>query len=133
MSRRLEQVASTLKRAIQEVLARGLSDPRIGGMVTVTNVVVSEDLASATVRVSVMPHDRENLTLHGLQDAAAHIRRKVGDLVSLRRVPQLLFKADQAARREAEVVEALSRVAAERERRSAAGGSPAAPAQEGSP
>ena len=63
MSRRTEQLASTLHRAIQEVIGRGFQDPRISGLITVTSVKVTEDMRSATVMVSVLPAERQNLTM----------------------------------------------------------------------
>ncbi len=115
MSRRTDQVASTLQRAAQQVLTRGLQDPRIRGLITVTRVVVSEDLKSATVYVSVLPKDKQELTLHGLIAAGAHIRRRIGDLVALKQMPKLLFKVDQAVQTQAQVYEALGQVRAERD------------------
>ena len=41
MTQRTDQVASTLKRATQMVLTRGLSDPRVQGIITVTRVYAS--------------------------------------------------------------------------------------------
>ena len=38
MTRRTDKINSTLMRAIQERLARGLADPRIRGLITVTAV-----------------------------------------------------------------------------------------------
>ena len=55
MSQRTDQVASTLKRATQEVLSRGLADPRVQGLLTVTRVDVSADLANATLYCTVNP------------------------------------------------------------------------------
>lgn len=114
MSRRTDQISSTLQRAAQEVVSRGLQDPRIRGIITVTRVVVSEDLKSATVYVSVLPKDKQELTLHGLVAAGAHIRRRIGDLVALKQMPKLLFKVDRAVQTHAEVYEALGQVRAER-------------------
>ena len=70
MTQRTEQVAATLKKAIQDVIVRGLSDPRAKGLITVTRVEVSPDLADATVFCSVVPHDQEEISLHGLQSAS---------------------------------------------------------------
>ncbi len=114
MSHRLEQVESTLIRAIQNVVGRGLQDPRIRGLVTVTKIDVASDLRTATVYVSVMPKERQDLTLHGIKDANAHIRRRVGELVRMKSVPQLTFKADLGMTRQAEVFDALARVEQER-------------------
>lgn len=115
MSRRTDQIASTLQRAAQEVLSRGLQDPRIRGIITVTRIVVSEDLKSATLYVSVLPKDKQELTVHGLSAAGAHIRRRIGDLVALKQMPKLLFKIDQQVQAHAKVYEALGQVRAERD------------------
>ena len=50
--------------------------------------------ANATVFVSVIPPEHEELTLHGLRHAASHLRTAVGRQVRMRRVPALAFKRD---------------------------------------
>ena len=50
-SRRPEQMAETLRQVITEALAREVRDPRVG-FVTVTGVLVSNDLSHARVMVS---------------------------------------------------------------------------------
>ena len=115
MSRRTEQIASLLERALQDVLARGLEDPRVKGLITVTGVRLTDDLREATVLVSILPADAAPLTMHGLQHAARHLRRQVGERVALRRMPMLRFKLDESLKRQAGVLEALARVARERD------------------
>lgn len=117
MSRRTDQVNATLRDAVQGVIDRGLQDPRVSGLITVTGVSVSEDLRTATVLVSVLPADREELTFHGLSSAAAHIRHEASKRLTLRRTPELVFRLDRGAKKQAGVIDALARVAAEREKR----------------
>lgn len=105
--------AATLQRTLQEVLARGLSDPRVRGLITVTEVKVAEDRSDATVRVSVFPADHEALTMHGLRAAAGHLRRQVMDRMSSRDMPRLLFETDPSVRRQAELLRAISLAAAD--------------------
>ncbi len=115
MSRRAEQASSVLQRAVQSVLVEGLADPRLDVMITVTSVRVTGDMRTAVVHVSVLPEKGEKLAMHGLGDAARHIRRRVGELVALHNPPELVFKLDRSAKRERAVLEALSHVKAERE------------------
>lgn len=117
MSRRTEQIASTLREAVREVFSRGFQDPRIRGLITVTEVELSPDLANATVLVSVLPEEHEELTLHGLRAASSHIRHEVGERLDMRRVPTLFFKADRTMKKQADVIQALAKAAAEREAR----------------
>lgn len=113
MTRRTEQAASVLHRAVQTVIHRGLADPRIDALITVTGVSVSDDLADATISVSIMPGSSESKCMHALRDAAGYIRRESAELLSLRRVPRLSFRVDRGAKRQAEVLRALADIAGE--------------------
>ena len=70
-SRRPEQVAETLRQVIADALTRGeVRDPRIG-FVTLTGVLVTNDLSHARVMVSVPGAEAERTrALQGLQSAA---------------------------------------------------------------
>ena len=54
--RRPEQVAETLRQVVTDALMREVRDPRVG-FVTVTSVLVTNDLSHATVMVSVPGDD----------------------------------------------------------------------------
>ncbi len=107
MSRRTDQVASLIRRAVQSRLSRGLNDPRVRGLVSVTRVTVAADLSEAVILVSVMPAEHAQLTLRGLQHAAAHIRRELGRTARLRHQPRLTFKLDDSMRHAAEAMAAI--------------------------
>ncbi len=115
MNQHQEQVGSTLRRAIQDVLSRGLQDPRVQGLISVTSVQLSADQSEATVKVSVMPEDRADLTLHGLRHAARHLQSQVAKRVKMRRVPRLSFRLDQSIKKEAAIHAAISSIRRERE------------------
>ena len=103
-----DQVASVLTRAIQAVLSKGLNDPRVRGMLSVTDVRVSPDMGDATVMISVLPEEHADLTMHGLRHASKHIRTAVGRQVRLRRMPRLSFKLDRSIKRESAVLAAIT-------------------------
>jgi ribosome-binding factor A len=107
MSHRHEQTESTLKRKIAEVIERGIGDPRIRGLISVTEVDVSPDRKQATVSVSVLPEEHAKLAIAGLQDAAKHIRSQVARSVAMRVMPTLTFRLDQTLKKQAEVFEAI--------------------------
>lgn len=113
MTRRLEQISKTLRRAIQTQLDRGLSDPRVKGSISVTEVKVAPDLRTAKVFVSIMPEEHESLTMHGLVSATRHIRRRVGDNVAMARVPDLTFELDRSLKTQRQVLEAIAQAKAE--------------------
>ncbi len=107
MSHRVEQITSTIQRAVQTVISRGLNDPRVRGLVSVTKVLVDDDLSKATVFVSVMPAKHGELTMHGLRAATKRIRRDVGGVIRLRRVPRLSFRLDDSIKRQSELEQSL--------------------------
>jgi|TARA_B100000959_G_scaffold282712_1_gene349760 ribosome-binding factor A len=117
MTQRTDQVASTLKRAAQEVLSRGLADPRVQGLITVTRVEVSADLANATLFCTVTPHKHEELSMHGLKSASRWVRRQVADKVRFRRMPQFSFKLDEQLIRQQEVLASIAEASREDEKR----------------
>ena len=70
-SRRPEQVAGTIRQVIADALAREVRDPRVG-FVTVTGVLVTNDLSHARVMVSVPGGEAEKVEGDG---GAAERRR----------------------------------------------------------
>ncbi len=107
MSHRVEQITSTIQRAVQTVISRGLNDPRVRGLVSVTKVLVDDDLSKATVFISVMPAEHGALTMHGLRAATKRIRRDVGGVIRLRRVPRLSFRLDDSIKRQSELEQSM--------------------------
>ena len=110
MSRRTDQIASLIRRAVQSRLSRGLNDPRVRGMISVTQVTVAADLSEAVILISVMPAKHAQLTLRGLQSAAAHLRGELGRSARLRHQPRLTFKLDDSMRHAAEAMAAIMQV-----------------------
>lgn len=108
MSTHVEQVESLIKRAVQTVLTRGLSDPRVRGLISVTKVKVSPDLANATVWVSVLPEEQAKLSLRGVQHAASHIRSQVSSMVAIRKTPRLSFQLDDSLKKQAAIHAAIN-------------------------
>jgi len=102
-TQRRTQVASALQRAIGQVLARGLADPRVSGLISVTRVVVGQDLRDARVYISVLPTRHEKRVVHGLQHAAGYVQSELQGIISMKHVPRLLFMLDVSLKKEAEV------------------------------
>ncbi len=112
MSGRTRKVESQLKEIVGEELA-ALSDPRIRGLVTVTGVRVSPDLASATVFYSVLSGEDVEEAQAGLQSAAGRVQAAVGTQTRLRRTPRLRFERDPVVEQVDRVETALREVKAD--------------------
>ncbi len=96
--KRSDRVAQELQKEIAVILQREVKDPRIG-MVTVSDVEVSRDLAYAKIFVTFLfDSDQEaiNQAMKGLEKANPYIRSLVGKAMRLRIVPELRFIYDQS-------------------------------------
>ncbi len=109
MSHRPDQVASLIRKAVQSVLDRGLNDPRVRGLISVTKVNLDDGLSHAVVCISVLPAEQADLTMHGLHHAAPAVRAQIARSVRLRHVPRITFQLDESikklARFEADLAE----------------------------
>lgn len=93
---RTHRVAEQMKKELGDILNRKLKDPRVG-FVTVTDVVVTNDLQIAKVYVSVLGEESEKeATLLGLSKASGFIRSEIGRRIRLRKVPEINFEFDEA-------------------------------------
>jgi ribosome-binding factor A len=96
-SRRQRQVNHTIRRELSDLLAREVSDPRISGIFSVTEVDVSPDLMQAKVFVSVMGSEQEKAEMFaGLESASDFLRRELSKRIRLRRIPKLIFTRDDS-------------------------------------
>jgi ribosome-binding factor A len=109
-SRRPEQVAGTIRQVIADALTREVRDPRVG-FVTVTGVIVTNDLSHARVMVSI-PGDEAEKTraLQGLQSAAGFLRSRAARALTTRTVPELHFELDKGVEHAARIEELLESI-----------------------
>ena len=95
--RRMERVNGLLREEISALLASQVNDPRLKGIITITQVRTASDLRSARVYVSVMGAEAvRQEALAGIQSSASYLRRELRSRVSLRHVPFLTFQLDDA-------------------------------------
>src|SRR4028118_2109897 len=89
-SRRIERVASMVKREVSLMLLNGIKDDRVGaGMVSVTDVIVSGDLQHIKIFVSIYGTDEAKAeTMEGLKSATSYVRSQLGQRLQLRRRPE---------------------------------------------
>ena len=97
MPRRVDRVNELLRSEISYLIARQIKDPRVAGVISITEVVASNDLRSARVFVSVMGHDDDRReALEGIRSAASFLRRELRERVNLRHTPHLIFQLDDS-------------------------------------
>lgn len=96
---RTDRVAGEIRRVLADLI-RDLADPRIG-MVSITGVELSRDLAHARVFVSALELAGSDAatSVQALNHAASLLRRELGRRIKFRILPRLQFLADETERK----------------------------------
>lgn len=97
--KRPQRVAQLLHKELSSLTVDGLRDPRIG-LVTITEVRLTDDLKNAQVFVSVLGDAAvQQETLKGLSKAAGFLKREITQRLGLRFAPNLHFSYDDSLAR----------------------------------
>ena len=97
---RTRRIAEQIQRELAELVRLELKDPRVTGLVTITDVEVSPDQSHAKVFFTLLG-DAEKVaeTTEGLKRAAGFLRTQLAQRMKLRTIPQLEFKYDASVER----------------------------------
>jgi ribosome-binding factor A len=114
--RRVERLASLIRREVSELLNTGIRDARVHqGMVSITRVDVAGDLQHSKIFVSVYgTEEQQRQALEGLKAATPYVRGELGRRLRLRRMPELVFLLDRGLERGTAVLGLLQRLERER-------------------
>src|ERR1700758_2683467 len=92
---RHERVGEEIAHEINAMLAGELKDPRLEGMVVVSEVRVQPDMKHARVYVNVRGTNKEQSdAIKALDHASGYIRSELIERLQLRRLPDLHFTLD---------------------------------------
>jgi ribosome-binding factor A len=96
---RQRRVADQIQRELAEIIRAELKDPRVG-MITLTSVEVSPDLAHAKVYFTTLADDpQRDEVLKGLKRASGFLRSELGHRVKVHNTPELHFIYDESVER----------------------------------
>lgn len=96
MTSRHVRVAEEIKREVSALIATEVKDPRLG-MLSITDVSVTRDLAFAKIYFSMLGDEEEReKTLDGLERAKGFIRSELAKRLRLRHTPELTFHFDSS-------------------------------------
>jgi ribosome-binding factor A len=116
VTHRIERVNHLIRREISELLQREVKDPRLGGLVSITEVVTSPDLKHAKVFVSCIGSDEEKKEiLSALATASGFIHNELAKRLRLRHIPVLDFRWDDSIEHGAHILELIDQVTQSRD------------------
>ena len=111
MSRRIDRINGLLQQEISQLLLQQIKDPRLNGIISITQVSTSSDMRNARVSLSVMGDKKtQEDGLAGIRSAAAFLRRELKERLTLRYVPFLSFQLDNTLETADRVMQVMNRI-----------------------
>lgn len=111
-SKKLSRTNEDIRLVMSELL-REVKDPRVQqGLISVTTVEATTDLKFCKIYVSVFGLSSEKEFMRGIKSASGWLRRELGHRLSLRNVPELIFRLDHSMEEGAHINQLLSSLGA---------------------
>ena len=116
MKVRPNRVGEEIRKELVSLIRKGIKDPRVDTLVSITDVEVTGDLSYATVYISRYGSDRQRQdALDGMKAASKYMRSELSRRLKLRVVPELIFKLDDSLQYGAKIESILHQIKQEQE------------------
>ena len=108
-------MARVIKEAVSDAIQNHLQDPRIEGMISVTEVNMPPDLKTADVHISIIGTDEagQRKTFKAINHASRHIQALVSKQLTTKFCPHLHFHMDDRLKKVAETMKIINEVSKE--------------------
>jgi len=109
---RKERFNELLKRTLSELIFKELKDPRIKGLVSITEVSTANDFKSAKIYVSIYGIDEEakQSCMNGLKNSSNFLKYRLSKELKLRYTPELIFQYDKSIERGANIIAKIQKL-----------------------
>lgn len=99
MKHRIGRVEGEILRELTKILRKDIRDPRLSD-VTITAVECTNDLSYATIYYSLLTEDpkKEEEVADALEKAKGMMRHMLGQVLTVYKVPELIFKRDNSVK-----------------------------------
>jgi len=111
-SRRQQKIARVIRESVSDTIQNRLSDPRITGLVSVTEVDVSPDIKNATIYLSILTPDnrKAEITFEAICHATGPIQHQLGRDLTGKHCPRLRFEKDRKVKKTLETLRLIDQV-----------------------
>jgi len=111
MNTKGEKRRKALIKEISDVIQNVLKDPRITGIISITDVELSADYRYAKVFVSVFgDQEKKDKIMDALADASLAIRKEVSKRIRMHHVPELNFHLDESLEKGKRITDLLDKI-----------------------
>ena len=108
---RRERIAGEIKRIVSDIITNEIKDPAVPEFMSVVSVEVTSDMSYAKIHVSALggPEKLER-AVEALKRASGFVRRELGQRLTIRHVPQVVFVADHSIEHSISIQETLRKI-----------------------
>jgi len=111
VSRRTLRLNRAIQQEISRLIEKELNDPRLVGVVSITEVAISEDMRHVRVYVSTIGDAATQAqTMEGFKAASGFIRKEVSTNLRMRHAPEFSFEYDNSIERGAALLQLIDQV-----------------------
>jgi ribosome-binding factor A len=97
MSRRSDRLSQIIQNEISDLLQKNINDPRLSGLISVTDVRVTDDMRNAKIYISALANEIDKIEImKGFNSATGFFRRELAHRLNLRITPELSFHFDDS-------------------------------------
>lgn len=108
---RVEKVRKTLMKELSDIIRKSVKDPRVSGIVSITDIDLPNDFSIAKVYISIYGTETEKeQTLLALQENAPKVRFAIGKRIRLRNTPEIKFFFDNSLERGSEITALIDQI-----------------------
>ena len=90
------KIASLIEQKLNELILRNLDFN--GAFVTITGVLVSEDLTEAKVKISILPNEKAPEVFEILEERRRELQYKLLRKMNIKPMPRIEFEIDKEAK-----------------------------------
>ncbi len=95
MNNKLYKLEEQFTKALSDIFRNEIKDPRIDGMITISEVRITNDLSHCNIYISIYNSVDKNECFKTIKDSAGFIRKKLSSMVDIRVMPELHFYLDE--------------------------------------
>ena len=96
MSNRIDRANSEIQKCLIEIIKDKMNDPRLGQVVSITEVNVTPDFKYCKAKVSVLNVNEIANVTAVLQKSEGFIKRELAKMVDMPQVPKINFVVDKS-------------------------------------
>ena len=92
---KLNRIDEELKRELSNIINYDLKNPKVTGLISITDVKTTPDLKFSRVYVSILNAKNTKASLSNLKKSAGFIRSEIAKRINLRVTPEFVFILDE--------------------------------------